>query len=57
MVKVVVVFPVPDSPMIMKTLSPAVVGITLRPACSARPPFSKTMLFHIRSPPFFDSPK
>ena len=56
-VNVVVVFPVPDSPMIMKTLSPAAVGITLRPACSARPPFSKTMLFHIRRPPFFDSPK
>ena len=37
-VKVVVVLPVPDRPMIMKTLSPRWVGITLRPACNASPP-------------------
>ena len=57
MVNVVVVLPVPDRPMIMMTFSPASVGITLRPACSASPPLPYTMSFHIRRPPFFDSPK
>ena len=38
-VNVVVVFPVPESPMIMNTLSP-VGGITFSPACSASPPRS-----------------
>ena len=56
-VNVVVVLPVPDSPMIMNTLSPSAVGITLRPACNASPPLPYTMSFHIRRPPFLDSPK
>ena len=54
---VVVVLPVPDSPMIITTFSPASVGMTFSPACSASPPFRYTMSFHIRRPPFFDSPK
>ena len=55
--KVVVVFPVPDRPMISIVRSPASVGMTLQPACMARPPAAMTFAFHIRSPPFFDSPK
>jgi hypothetical protein len=39
-VNVVVVFPVPESPMIMNTFSPAVVGTTFKPAWRARPPRS-----------------
>src|SRR3954447_13146126 len=57
LVKVVVVLPVPDSPTISPTRSPPGVGITLQPAWSARPPRSCTSLFHIRRPPFLDSPK
>src|SRR5690242_2307309 len=56
-VKVVVVLPVPDRPTINPTRFPAGVGIVLHPACSASPPRSYTSLFHIRRPPFFDSPK
>ena len=56
-VNVVVVLPVPDSPTIRPVLTPASVGIILQPACSARPPRSKTRWFHMRRPPFFDSPK
>ena len=56
-VNVVVVLPVPDRPTIRPTRSPDGVGITLQPACSARPPRSCTSLFHMRRPPFFDSPK
>ena len=56
-VKVVVVFPVPERPMIMNTFSPAAVGTTFNPAWSARPPRSYALAFHIRRPPFFDSPK
>src|SRR5689334_18594023 len=60
-VKVVVVLPVPDRPTISMVLlwflsfSPA--GKTLQPACRDRPPRWYTMLFHIRRPPFLDSPK
>ena len=39
-VNVVVVLPVPESPMMRNTFSPASVGITLHPACSPRPPRS-----------------
>jgi hypothetical protein len=56
-VKVVVVLPVPDRPTMRPIRSPESVGMTLQPACRGRPPRSKTSLFHIRRPPFFDSPK
>jgi hypothetical protein len=39
-VKVVVVLPVPDRPTINPTLLRPSTGITLQPACSARPPRS-----------------
>src|SRR5579864_2619683 len=55
-VKVVVVLPVPERPTIIPTRSPSTVGIVLQPACRASPPRSYTSLFHIRRPPFFDSP-
>jgi len=56
-VNVVVVLPVPDRPMIRKTFSSLPTGTALQPACMASPPRSWTMRFHIRRPPFFDSPK
>ena len=56
-VNVVVVFPVPESPMMRKVFSLPFAGTTLAPACSASPPRSYTIRFHIRRPPFFDSPK
>src|SRR5215475_6631420 len=56
-VNVVVVLPVPDRPTIRIDVGYPSLGITLQPACNARPPRPKTMLFHIRKPPFLDSPK
>src|SRR5690242_19462717 len=72
-VNVVVVLPVPDRPTIsivlfflvsslplLPLVLPLVLslaGKTLQPACRDRPPRWYTMLFHIRRPPFLDSPK
>jgi len=56
-VNVVVVLPVPESPTIRSTFSSPFAGTDLAPACIARPPRSWTIVFHIRRPPFLDSPK
>src|SRR5215471_5250728 len=61
-VKVVVVLPVPDRPtisivLVLVSLFLSLAGKTLQPACRDRPPRWYTMLFHIRRPPFLDSPK
>ncbi len=56
-VNVVVVLPVPERPTISTTRSPWSVGMSLQPACSGSPPRSWTRRFHMRRPPFLDSPK
>ncbi len=60
--KVEVVLPVPDSPMMRMSFGASwpsfvTVGVSFAPACSTSPPSSYTFALSMRRPPFFDSPK